>query len=99
MKWLFEPEMDTDDLIDEMLHKFSSPGNLLWLAIEVTAQSKTWTVFSSSNAGDVGSNATWCMDACVCFSMFLLSFVYVAALRRACLLSKDSYLLFTGLRD
>jgi hypothetical protein len=40
----------------------------------------------------VGSNPTQDMDVCVCvYSVFVLSFVYVAALRRADHSSKESY--------
>jgi hypothetical protein len=62
--------------------------------ITVIAQSKAWTVFSSSNNGFMSSNPTWSMDVCL---HFILCFCYpeqVAALRWAGLPSKESYRLF-----
>jgi hypothetical protein len=53
---------------------------------------KAWTVFARSNAGIAGSNPIEDMDVCVCvYSVFVLSFVYVAALRQADHSSKKSY--------
>jgi hypothetical protein len=44
------------------------------------------------NAGIVGSNSTRGMDICMCvYSVFVLSCVYVEALRRADHSSKESY--------
>jgi hypothetical protein len=64
------------------------------MPITVVALSKAWTVFAQSNAGIVGSNPTQGMDVCVCvYSVFVLSCVQVAALRRADHSSKQSYLL------
>jgi hypothetical protein len=61
------------------------------MPITEAAQSKAWAVFARSNAGIVGSNPTWDMDVCVCvYSVFMLSCVYVAALRRADHSSKES---------
>jgi hypothetical protein len=58
----------------------------------VAAQCKAWTVFARSKAGIVGSNPTQGMDVCVCvYSVFVLFFVQVAALRRADHSSKESY--------
>jgi hypothetical protein len=58
----------------------------------MTAWSKAWNVFARSNAGIVGSNQTQGMDVCVCvYSVFVLSCVQVAALRRADHSSKESY--------
>jgi hypothetical protein len=53
---------------------------------------KACTVFARSNAGMVGSNPTqgMCVSVCV-YSVFVLSCVYVAALRRADHSSKESY--------
>jgi hypothetical protein len=50
----------------------------------VAALSKAWTVSARSNAEIVGSNPTQAMDVCVSiYTVFLLSCVQVAALRRA----------------
>jgi hypothetical protein len=58
----------------------------------VAARSKAWTVFARSDGGIVGSNPTQGMDVCVfVYSVFMLSCVEVAALRRADPLSKVSY--------
>jgi hypothetical protein len=66
----------------------------------VAAQSKAWTVFANSNTGVVGSNPTRGMDVSVCvYSVFVLSCLQVAALRRADPPSKESYRLFIGLRN
>jgi hypothetical protein len=54
----------------------------------VAAQSKAWTVF----AGIMVSNPTWGKGVCV-FILFVLSCVYVAALRRTDPPSKESYVL------
>jgi hypothetical protein len=52
--------------------------------ITVAAPPKALIVFARSNAGIVGSKPTQGMDVCVCvYSLFVLSCVYVAALRRA----------------
>jgi hypothetical protein len=60
----------------------------------VAALSKARTVFARSNAGIVGSNPTQGMDVCVCvYSVFVLSCMQVAALRRADHSSKESYCL------
>jgi hypothetical protein len=50
--------------------------------ITVAARSKAWKVFSRSNTGIVGWNPTLDMDAYRCFSVFVLSCVYVAVLWR-----------------
>jgi hypothetical protein len=58
----------------------------------VAARSKAWTVFVRSNTGIVGSNSTQGMDVCVyVYSVFVLSCVLVAALRRADHYSKESH--------
>jgi hypothetical protein len=63
--------------------------------IMAAAQSKAWTVFAPSNGGIVGSNPTQSMDVCVCvYSVFVLSCVGLAALRRADLSSNESYRLY-----
>jgi hypothetical protein len=55
-------------------------------------RSKAWTVFARSNSGIAGSNPTQGMDVCMCvYFVFMLSCVYVAALRRADHSSKESY--------
>jgi hypothetical protein len=62
------------------------------MPIIVAARSKAWTVFARSNAGIVGSNPAQGIDVCVCvYSVFVLSCVYVAALRRADHSSKESF--------
>jgi hypothetical protein len=54
------------------------------MPITVAARYKARTVLARSNAGIVGSNLTQGMDVCICvYSVFVLSCVYVAALRRA----------------
>jgi hypothetical protein len=65
--------------------------------ITVAARSMAWTVFALSKAGIVASNPTQGIDICiVClYSVFMLSCVQVAALRRADLPSKKSYRLST----
>jgi hypothetical protein len=41
------------------------------LPTTMAAQSKAWTVFARSNAGNVGSNPIQGMDVCVCvYSVF-----------------------------
>jgi hypothetical protein len=63
----------------------------------MAAPAEVWTVFARSNAGIMGLNLTQGMDVCVCFySLFVLSFVEVAALRRAVPPSKESYHLRTN---
>jgi hypothetical protein len=59
--------------------------------ITVAARSKAWNVLARSNAGIVGSNPT--QDVNVCLRLFSVCVVLckVAALRRADLLSKESY--------
>jgi hypothetical protein len=58
----------------------------------MVARSKAWTVFAFSNVGIVGSNPSEGMDVCVCvYSVFVLSCVQVAALRRAYNSSNESY--------
>jgi hypothetical protein len=58
----------------------------------VVARSKAWIVVARSNAGIVGSNPTQSIDVCVCvYSMFVLSCMKAAALRRADHSSKESY--------
>jgi hypothetical protein len=58
----------------------------------VAARSKAWTVLAHSNTGIMGSNPTQGMDVCVCvYSVFVLSCVYVEALRRTDHSSKESY--------
>jgi hypothetical protein len=58
----------------------------------VAALSKPWTAFAFFNTGVVGSNPTRGMDICICvYSVFVLSSVYVAALRWADHSSKESY--------
>jgi hypothetical protein len=69
--------------------------------IILAAWSKSWTVFSRSNAGIVDSNPTQGMNigiVCV-YSVFMLSSVLVAALRRADPPSKESYQLCIGSRN
>jgi hypothetical protein len=62
------------------------------MLITVAARSKEWTVFVRSKAGIVGSNPTQGMDVCVCvYSVFVLSCVHVAALRRADDSFKETY--------
>jgi hypothetical protein len=62
------------------------------MPITVAARSKAWTVFARSKAGIVGSNSTQGMYVCVSvYSVFVLSCVQVAALRRADHSSKESY--------
>jgi hypothetical protein len=61
--------------------------------IMVAARSKAWTVFSRSDVGIVSLNPTEGMDVsilCV-YSVFVLSCVWVAGLRRADQSSKESY--------
>jgi hypothetical protein len=61
--------------------------------IRMTARSKALTVFARWNSAVVGSNPTWgWMSVCV-YSVFVLSCVQVAALRRADPPSKESYCL------
>jgi hypothetical protein len=63
-----------------------------YMLLTVTARSNVWTVFARLNAGIVGSNSTQGMDVCVCvYPVFVLSCVYVGALRLADHSSKDSY--------
>jgi hypothetical protein len=53
---------------NRLLLKRIPTGNILLIAcvpIAVASRSETWTFFARSNAGFVGSNATWGMDACV----------------------------------
>jgi hypothetical protein len=58
----------------------------------VVARSKARTVFARSNTGIVGSYPIQGMNICVCvYSVFVLSCVYVTALRRADHTSKESY--------
>jgi hypothetical protein len=58
----------------------------------VAALSEAWTVFARSNTAIVGSNPTQGMHVCVCvYSVFVLSCVQVAALRRADHSPKESY--------
>jgi hypothetical protein len=59
----------------------------------VTAQFKEWNVFAGWNARIVGSNPTRGMDVCIVYvySVFVLSCVYLAALRQADSPSKESY--------
>jgi hypothetical protein len=68
----------------------------------VAARSEVWNGFSCLNIGIVGSNLTWGMDVCVyVYSVFVLSCVWVAALRRADPPSKEYYRLcitFTKLK-
>jgi hypothetical protein len=60
--------------------------------ITVTARSKAWIVFARSKSGIVGSDPTEGMDVRVCvYSVFVLSCVQVAALRRADPSFKESY--------
>jgi hypothetical protein len=64
----------------------------LKVLITVAARSKAWTVFARSDAGIVGSNPSNGMDVCVCvYSVFVLSCVWVEALRRADHSSKEFY--------
>jgi hypothetical protein len=61
--------------------------------ITMVTRSKALTFFACSDAGIVGSNPTQDMFVCVCvYSVFVLScvYTYVAALRRADQLSKES---------
>jgi hypothetical protein len=67
-----------------------SPWYSLVTPITVAARSKTWTVFARSNTGIVGSNPTWDINICV-YSVFVLSYVQVAALRWDDPPSKESY--------
>jgi hypothetical protein len=65
------------------------------MSITMAAWSEVRTVFARSTAGIVGSNPTKRMDVCVrVYSVFLLSSVQVAALRRADPPSKEPYPLF-----
>jgi hypothetical protein len=62
--------------------------------ITMAARSKAWTELARSNTWIVGSNPTQGMDVCVCvcvYSVFMLSYMSVAALRRADPPSKESY--------
>jgi hypothetical protein len=64
--------------------------------ITVAERSKAWSVFARSDAGIVGSDPTRGMDVCVCvcvcvYILFMLSSVYVEALRRVDHSSKESY--------
>jgi hypothetical protein len=64
------------------------------MPITVAARSKAWTVFVRSNAGIVGSNPTQGMDVCAwVYSVFVLSCVQIAALRRADHSFKEPYCL------
>jgi hypothetical protein len=64
--------------------------------ITVAARSKAWTVFARSDAGIVGSNPAQGMDVwdVYGFILCLLSYVQVAALRRADHSSKEPYRLW-----
>jgi hypothetical protein len=60
--------------------------------ITVAARSKVWTVLARSNSRIVWSNPIRGMDVCVCvYSLFVLTCVQVAALRRTDHSSKESY--------
>jgi hypothetical protein len=60
--------------------------------ITVAARSKAWTVFARLDAEFMVWNPTQEMDVCLCvYSLFVLSCLKVAALRRAYHSSKNSY--------
>jgi hypothetical protein len=40
--------------------------------IPVAARSKAWTAFARSNTGIMGSNLIQDVDACLCYSVFVL---------------------------
>jgi hypothetical protein len=63
------------------------------MPVTVAERSTAWTVFARSDAVIVGSNPNRGMDVYmyVCFSVFVLSCVWVEALRRADHSSKESY--------
>jgi hypothetical protein len=73
------------------------PCLTIHMPIMMATGSKAWTVFAPSNTGPVGSKPIQGMDNCVyVYSVFVLSCVQVAALRRAdhssesnCLCNKD----------
>jgi hypothetical protein len=99
--WLRDPSepitiffsVPTPNICVEMGHHTLRP-------VAVVARSKAWTVFTSSNAGIVGSNPPQDMDVCiVCvYSVFVLFYVQVEALRRADPPSKEPYRLCIGSR-
>jgi hypothetical protein len=63
-------------------------------ADHLAVRSEAWIVFTRSNATIVDSNPTQGMDVYMCvYSVFVLSCVQVAALRRAYHSSKDSFCL------
>jgi hypothetical protein len=62
--------------------------------ITVAARYKAWTVFARSNAGIVNANPTQGMEVVCVYSMFVLSCVWIEALRRADHSSKESYRLY-----
>jgi hypothetical protein len=65
------------------------------MPVTVAEQSKAGTIFARSGAGIVGSNSIQGMEVwCVRLSVFVLSCVYVEALRRADHPSKESYRLW-----
>jgi hypothetical protein len=64
-------------------------GCIPLLPITVPARSKTWTVFTRSNTGIVGSNLTWGMDVCVL--LFCVCAVLCAGSGLASGWSKESY--------
>jgi hypothetical protein len=67
--------------------------------ITAAAQSKAWTVFACPNAGIMVSNSTRGMDVVCVFSVFVMTCVQVAVLRRAYPPSKEYYRLCIGLRS
>jgi hypothetical protein len=67
--------------------------------ITVAARSKARTVFFRSNTGIVGSNPTKGMMSVCVYSVLVMSYVQVAALRRADPPSKESYRLCIGSRN
>jgi hypothetical protein len=61
------------------------------MPITVVALSKLWNIFARSNAGIVGSNPIQGVDISMfVYSVFVLSCVYLAALRRVDPPSKGS---------
>jgi hypothetical protein len=69
----------------------------MYVPITVVAPPKAWTVLAPSNTGVMGSNLN--RDKDVIYSVFVISCVEVAALRRADPLSKESYRLYRGLQN
>jgi hypothetical protein len=89
----------TEHFMSETGCNWDSAAHFCHSPITVAARSKTWTVSARSNAGIVGwiSLEAW-TSVCV-HSVFVLSCVSVAALRRADPPSKESYRLCTVSRN